>query len=135
MLVESDGTPWRLLVHAEDIARAFLAVLEAPREKVHNEAFNVGRTEENYQVRDVAAIVAEVVPGSHVTYKPGGGPDARCYRADFGKIRRHLPAFEPRWTVRDGVDQLYKRLPRTRLQHRRPRGRPLRAAAPHSLPD
>ena len=107
VLVESDGTPWRPLVHAEDIARAFLAVLEAPREKVHNEAFNVGRTEENYQVRDVAAIVAEVVPGSHVTYKPGGGPDARCYRADFGKIRRHLPAFEPRWTVRDGVDQLY----------------------------
>ncbi len=58
-------------------------------------------------MRDVAAIVAEVVPGSHVTYKPGGGPDARCYRADFGKIRRHLPAFEPRWTVRDGVDQPY----------------------------
>ena len=107
VLVESDGTAWRPLVHAEDIARAFLAVLEAPREKVHKEAFNVGRTEENYQVRDVAAIVADIVPGSHVTYKPGGGPDARCYRADFGKIRRHLPAFEPRWTVRDGVDQLY----------------------------
>ena len=108
VLVESDGTPWRPLVHAEDIARAFLAVLESPREDVHNEAFNVGCTEENYQVRDIAAIVAEVVPGSRVTYKPGGGPDARCYRADFAKIRRHLPAFEPRWTVRSGVEQLYE---------------------------
>ena len=105
--VESDGTPWRPLVHVEDICRAFVAVLHAPREAIHNEAFNVGRNEENYQVRDLAAVASEVVPGSRVEYAPGGGPDARCYRADFSKIRRLVPAFKPRWTVRDGAEELY----------------------------
>ena len=73
VLIASDGTPWRPLVHVEDICRAFIAVLEAPRELVHNQAFNVGRTEENYQIRDVASMVEEIVPGSRVKYAEGGG--------------------------------------------------------------
>lgn len=107
VLIQSDGTPWRPLVHAEDIARAFLAVLEAPRELVHNEAFNVGRNDENYQIRGLADMVQQVVPGSKVTYMPGGGPDPRCYRVDCTKIARTLPAFKPQWNARRGIEQLY----------------------------
>jgi nucleoside-diphosphate-sugar epimerase len=107
VLIMSDGTPWRPLVHIEDISRAFLAAAEAPREDVHNEAFNVGRTTENYRVSEVAEIVADVVPESSVVYNPGGGPDTRNYRVDCEKIARVLPAFEPRWTVRRGVEELY----------------------------
>jgi nucleoside-diphosphate-sugar epimerase len=107
VLIQSDGSPWRPLVHVEDICRAFLAVLHAARELVHNQAFNVGRTEENYRIREVAEIVREVVPGSVVTYAEGGGPDPRCYRVDCGKIARTLPEFQPQWTVRRGVEQLY----------------------------
>ena len=105
--VESDGTPWRPLIHVEDIARAFLAVLQAPRERVHNEAFNVGRTAENYQVRDVARMVAETVSGSRVCYAPGGGPDRRCYRVNCDKLASALPDFQPRFTVRTGIEELY----------------------------
>lgn len=115
ILMQSDGTPWRPLVHAEDIARAFLAVLEAPRELVHNEAFNVGRTEENYQIRDVAQIISEVVPDSRITYAPGGGPDTRCYRVDCSKIAERLPAFQPQWTVRRGAGELYEAYKRNGL--------------------
>src|SRR6267142_4963177 len=107
VLIQSDGTPWRPLVHVEDICRGFLAALHAPREVVHNEAFNVGRTEENYRIREVADIVCAVVPGSVVKYAEGGGPDLRCYRVDCGKIARTLPEFQPQWTVRRGVEQLY----------------------------
>jgi nucleoside-diphosphate-sugar epimerase len=107
VLIMSDGTPWRPLVHIEDISRAFLAALEAPRELVHDEAFNVGRSDENFQIRDVAAIVEEVVPGSVVEYAPGGGPDLRNYRVACSKIAEVLPAFQPEWTVRRGVDELY----------------------------
>jgi nucleoside-diphosphate-sugar epimerase len=103
----SDGTPWRPLVHVEDIAAAFLAILEAPRELVHGQAFNVGRTEENYRIREVAEMVREVVPGSEVTYAEGAGPDLRCYRVDCGKLAT-LPRLELRWTVRRGVEQLYE---------------------------
>jgi nucleoside-diphosphate-sugar epimerase len=106
-LVASDGTPWRPLVHVEDIARAFLAVLQAPRERVHNEAFNVGRTSENYQIRDVARMVAETVPGSRVRYAPGGGPDPRCYRVSCDKLARVVPEFRPRHDVRAGIEELY----------------------------
>jgi nucleoside-diphosphate-sugar epimerase len=105
--IKSDGTPWRPLVHVEDVSRAFVAVLEAPREKVHNEPFNVGITSENYQVRDVAAIVEEVVPGSRITYAEDAGPDKRNYRVGFEKLARTLPEFRPTWTVRRGVEQLY----------------------------
>jgi nucleoside-diphosphate-sugar epimerase len=106
VLIQSDGSPWRPLVHIEDIARAFIAALHAPRELVHNEAFNVGRSEENYRVRDLGALVEEVVPGSKVRYAEGGGPDPRCYRVDCGKIKRTLPEFQPQWTVRRGMEQL-----------------------------
>jgi len=108
VLIQSDGTPWRPLVHIEDIARAFLAVLEAPREAVHNEAFNVGRTEENYRVRDLARMVQEIVPGSQVRYAEGGGPDPRCYRVDCGKLARTLPQFQPQWTARTGMQELHE---------------------------
>lgn len=102
----SDGTPWRPLVHIEDISRAFLAALEAPLDAIHNEAFNVGRTEDNYRIRELAEIVSEVVPGCEITYEPGGGPDKRCYRVDCGKIARALPAFQPQWNARKGVEEL-----------------------------
>jgi nucleoside-diphosphate-sugar epimerase len=115
VLIMSDGTPWRPLVHIEDISRAFLAALEAPRELVHDEAFNVGRTEENFRIREVADVVEELVPGSVVEYAEGGGPDLRCYRVDCSKIARVLPAFRPEWTVRRGVEQLVAALTEARL--------------------
>jgi len=108
VLIKSDGMPWRPLVHIEDIARAFIAVLEAPRELVHNEAFNVGLTSENYRVREVAQMVAETVPGSRVTYAGDASPDARNYRVSCEKIRSRLPAYQPRWTVRQGIEQVYE---------------------------
>jgi nucleoside-diphosphate-sugar epimerase len=107
VLMQSDGTPWRPLVHVRDIAAAFLAVLEAPRQAVHNQAFNVGSTNENYQIRDVAAIVEEIVPGCTVRYLDGGGPDPRCYRVSCDKLRRAIPGYRTEWTVRRGVEELY----------------------------
>jgi len=107
VLIASDGTPWRPLVHIEDISRAFLAVLHAPREVVHNQSFNVGRTVENYQIRHIADMVKDVVPGSRIKYAEGGGPDPRCYRVNCDKIARTLSEFRPEWTVRRGVEQLY----------------------------
>jgi nucleoside-diphosphate-sugar epimerase len=112
VLLQSDGTPWRPLVHVEDICRAFLAVLHAPREVVHNEAFNVGRTEENYRVSQLADIVRDVVPGSRIEFAPGGGPDPRCYRVRCDKIAAAIPEFRPRWTVRAGIEDLYERFKR-----------------------
>jgi nucleoside-diphosphate-sugar epimerase len=112
VLIKSDGMPWRPLVHIEDIARAFVAVLEAPRELIHNEAFNVGMTSENYRVREVAEMVAQTVPGSKVTYAGDASPDARNYRVDCDKIRARLPAFQPQWTVRKGIEQVYETLRR-----------------------
>jgi nucleoside-diphosphate-sugar epimerase len=103
--LQSDGSPWRPLVHAEDIARAFLAVLEAQREVVHDRAFNIGRDEDVVQIRDVAARVAAALDAP-VTFAAGAGPDTRDYRVDFTRVRELLPAFEPQWTVADGIDQL-----------------------------
>jgi nucleoside-diphosphate-sugar epimerase len=107
VLIQSDGSPWRPLVHVEDISRAFLAVLQAPRETVHNQAFNVGSSEENYQIRALADMVQEIVPGSKVKYAKDGGPDPRCYRVDCSKITNVLPEFRPQWTVLRGVNELY----------------------------
>jgi nucleoside-diphosphate-sugar epimerase len=107
VLIKSDGSPWRPLVHIEDISRAFLAVLEAPRELVHNVAFNVGHTDENYRVREVAAIVEEIFAGSKVTYAEGASPDLRNYRVDCDKILETLPAYRPQWTVRKSVQELH----------------------------
>ncbi len=108
VLIKSDGTPWRPLVHIEDISRAFLAVLEAPRDAIHNEAFNVGRQGENYRVSQIAELVEAAVPKSRVTYAPGAEADKRDYRVNFDKIAATLPAFQPRWTVEAGVDELHE---------------------------
>jgi nucleoside-diphosphate-sugar epimerase len=114
--IKSDGTPWRPIVHIEDISRAFLAALAAPREAIHNQALNVGQTEENYRIRDLAEIVREVVPGSRVEYAEDGGPDPRCYRVDFGKIRRVLPEFKPQWNARRGAEELHDAYRAARLR-------------------
>jgi nucleoside-diphosphate-sugar epimerase len=106
--VKSDGTPWRPIVHIRDIAAAIVAVLEAPVEAIHNQTFNVGHTEENYRVSQLAEIVAETVPGSRIEYAPGGGPDLRCYRVSCEKIRRLVPPFVPQWTARKGAAELYE---------------------------
>ena len=100
------GTPWRALVHVRDLCLAFRSALEAPRDLVHNEAFNVGRTTENYRVREVAEMVEAAVPGSKLTYAEGGGPDPRCYRVDCGKLESTLPMYQPQWTVAKGVAEL-----------------------------
>lgn len=106
--IKSDGTPWRPIVHIRDIVAAVVAALDAPREVVHNQTFNVGRNDENFRIREIADIVAEVVPGCRVEYAPGGGPDLRCYRVSFDKINRILPAFRPQWTARMGAQELYE---------------------------
>lgn len=115
VLVKSDGLAWRPVVHVEDICLAFLAALEAPREAVHAEAFNVGQTEENYRIRELAEVVRETVPGCTIEFAAGGGADARNYRVDCSKIGSALPAFRPRWTVRDGVGALYDAYSRARI--------------------
>ena len=105
--IKSDGTPWRPIVHIRDIVAAALAAVEAPREAIHNQVFNVGLTEENFRIRELAEIVAETVPGCRIEYAPDGGPDKRCYRINFDKIRRMLPSFRPQWTARKGAQELY----------------------------
>jgi nucleoside-diphosphate-sugar epimerase len=107
IVVKSDGTPWRPIVHIRDITAAILSVLEAPLNLIHNEVFNVGRTEENYRVSQLAEIVGETVPGCRVEYATDGGPDKRCYRINCDKLRRVLPSFQPRWTARRGAQELY----------------------------
>jgi len=115
VFIKSDGTPWRPIVHIEDISRAFMAVLHAPRDKVHNAAFNVGSTEENYRVRDIADIVEETVPGCRIDYAEDGGPDKRCYRVNCDKIMKELPEFKPQWTARKGALELYETFKRIGL--------------------
>jgi len=106
--LKSDGTPWRPIVHVEDICRAYIAALQAPRETVHNQAFNVGLTTENYQIHELADMVQEIVPGCRVDFAADAGPDKRCYRVDCNKIARVLHGFKPQWTARRGVEQLYQ---------------------------
>jgi nucleoside-diphosphate-sugar epimerase len=106
--MQSDGTPWRPLTHIEDISRAFLAVVEAPREVIHDEAFNIGRDEDNHQVRDIARMVEEVVPDSTVSFAAGASPDKRSYRVSFAKAADGLPGFDPQWTVRKGIEEAYE---------------------------
>jgi nucleoside-diphosphate-sugar epimerase len=106
--LKSDGSPWRPITHIEDISRAFIAVLEAPQQLIHNESFNVGRTEENYRISELAEIVAETVPNCRVEYAPDAGPDKRNYRVDCNKIKEVLPKFEPQWDARRGAQELYQ---------------------------
>ena len=106
IFVKSDGTPWRPLVHIEDISRAYVALLHAPRERVHNQAFNVGRTQENYQIRDLVTMVAESIPGTVVRYAEDAGPDLRCYQVNCAKLETQIPGYQPKWTVRAGIDEI-----------------------------
>lgn len=107
VVVKSDGTPWRPIIHIRDIIAAMIAVLEAPRSSVHNATFNVGQTAENYRVSELAEIVAQTVPGSQIEYAPGGSPDKRCYRVTCDKIKNSLPNFSPQWTACKGAQELY----------------------------
>lgn len=106
ILMMSDGTPWRPLLHVQDFAAAFMAVVGAPAEQVNGEAFNVGRQSENYQIRDIAEIVREVLPGTEISYAEGAGPDPRCYRVDFSKLRQTFPDASLKWDVRRGIEEL-----------------------------
>jgi nucleoside-diphosphate-sugar epimerase len=112
----SDGMAWRPLVHADDIAAAFLALLEAPRDVVHNRAYNIGQSSENYLIRDVANLVAELVPGSRVTFADGASPDTRNYRVSCDLIAHEVPSFKPQWTVRSGIEQLVEEYQRHGLR-------------------
>ncbi|MFF4991655.1 NAD-dependent epimerase/dehydratase family protein [Streptosporangium saharense] len=104
--VLSDGTPWRPLVHAKDIAEAFVLALTAPREAVHSRAFNVGTEQNNVTVADIAAEVAEAVPGSTLVITGEAGADPRSYRVDFSRIRAALPGYEASWSVKAGAAEL-----------------------------
>lgn len=106
VLLQSDGQSWRPLVHVLDIAHAFAQTLAAPRETVHDEAFNVGRSTENYRIADVAKLVAEMVPDCVVTCGENAVPDIRNYLVDFTKIETQLPGYRPTWTVPAGITQL-----------------------------
>jgi len=108
VLLKSDGAAWRPIVHIEDISRAFMTVLNAPRDLVHNQVFNVGITEENYRIRELAEIVKETVPNSHIEYAKDAEPDKRSYRVDFSRIAQTLPDFKPQWNARRGAKQLYE---------------------------
>jgi len=107
ILLKSDGTSWRPIVHIEDISRAFIAALDAPEELVHNEVFNVGITEENYLIRELAEIVKNTVPNCNIKYSKDAGPDKRSYKVYFSKIKQTLPKFKPQWNARRGAKQLY----------------------------
>jgi nucleoside-diphosphate-sugar epimerase len=118
----SDGTPWRPLVHGLDISRAIISVLDAPREAVHNEVFNVGDTNHNYRVKEIAEIVAETIPGCQLSFGTSGS-DNRSYRVSFEKIQKHLSGFKCAWDARRGAQQLcelFKRIdmPPEVFQHR-----------------
>ena len=115
VLLKSSGTSWRPLVHIEDIAQAYLVALRAPDELVHNRAFNVGRTEENYRIRDVAELVRQRVPDTRVEFAADASPDHRNYRVSCDRIHRELPEFQPRWTVAEGIDEIYQAIRETAL--------------------
>ncbi|HVJ16972.1 MAG TPA: SDR family oxidoreductase [Polyangiaceae bacterium] len=108
VLMQSDGTPWRPLVHIRDIILAFRCVLDAPRDIIHDQAFNVGRTKENYRIREVAELVTDVVPNCVASFAQGATADLRNYRVDFSKIEKGLPGFKPTWTLRQGIEELHE---------------------------
>ncbi len=121
--IMSDGTPWRPLIHAEDISRAFLAVIEAPMEAVNGQAFNVGINSENYQIRDIAAIVAQAVGNCRVHITRENGRDERTYKVDFSKIYRQIPHFKPRWQLKEAVENIVESYRKTRMDEAKFRGR------------
>lgn len=108
--LKSDGSAWRPMVHVEDIALAFCAVLKAPLDTIHNQALNVGVTEENYQISELAQMIQSIIPDIQIKYADDAFQDTKSYRVNCDKIRRLLPLFEPRWTVHGGIEQLYRAL-------------------------
>jgi nucleoside-diphosphate-sugar epimerase len=106
--LKSDGSAWRPIVHIEDISRAFIAVLKADRQAVHNEAFNIGAPGENYRVRQIAEMVRDVVPNSELRFAEGASADTRCYCVNFDKAMSRLKHFHPQWTARKGVEECYE---------------------------
>jgi nucleoside-diphosphate-sugar epimerase len=108
VFLKGDGTAWRPLVHIRDISRAFLSVLQTPRERVHNEAFNIGQSTENYRIRDLAEVVSQVVPESRVEFAAGATADTRCYRVSCDKALKVLQDFTPSWNIRTGAEELYE---------------------------
>jgi nucleoside-diphosphate-sugar epimerase len=108
IMMESDGSPWRPLVHVEDISKAFAAVLEAPREQIHNKAFNVGLTKGNIQIKDIAKIVSETIPNCQIEFAQGASPDTRCYKVNCNRLPQILPNFQPQWNIRRGAREVYE---------------------------
>lgn len=106
--IMSDGTPWRPLVHSEDIARATVAVVEAPKEEVNGKSWNVGQNSENFQIKDVAKMVGEVIPDCKVVITGEHGGDSRSYRVDFSKIAKELPGFKPKWKLKEAIKDIYR---------------------------
>jgi len=106
--IMSDGTPWRPLIHAEDIARAFIAVIESPKERVNQQSYNVGQNSENYQIKDIAKIVGGIIPDCEVEITGEHGSDSRSYRVDFTKIQNELPNFKPKWKLKEAVENIYQ---------------------------
>ena len=133
--LKSDGSPWRPIVHIEDISRAFIAALEAPIEVVSNQAFNVGQTAHNYRIREIAQVVAEVVPRARIEFAEDAGPDTRSYRVSFEKIAKLLPSFKPIWDVRKGAEQVYAAYRSIGPDARGIRGAPLPADQPYPNAD
>lgn len=117
VVVHSDGKPWRPVVHVQDVARAFMTVLEAPLEKVHNQAFNTGANELNHQIIELAEIAAKTVPGCKLDLKAQSGADQRTYKADFGKFARTFPEFKFKWNAEEGAAELYRGLKTVGLKH------------------
>lgn len=107
VLLKSDGSAWRPFVHIQDISRAFIAALKAPKDVVHNQVFNVGKNEDNFRIRQVAEIIKQIVPNSEIKYVEGAEPDQRSYKVEFNKIASALPEFKPQWSVPLGAKQLY----------------------------
>ncbi len=105
--IMSDGNPWRPLIHAEDIARAFIAVVEAPKEKVNGQSFNTGQNEENYRVKDIAEMIGKIVPDCKIVITGEHGSDSRSYKVNFSKIKNTLPNFKPAWNLEQGIMQIF----------------------------
>jgi nucleoside-diphosphate-sugar epimerase len=119
----SDGTPWRPIVHAEDIARAFIAVIEAPGERVNRQAFNVGIDSENYRIKEIAEIIGQMIPFCEIVITGEHGPDSRSYRVDFGKIKKQLPEFKPIWNLKKGIHQIHENYHRYKMDDKKFNGR------------
>lgn len=121
--IMSDGTPWRPLIHAEDIARGFLAVIESPIELINKQAFNVGMNSENFQIKEIAIMVANAVPGCRIKITKEHGSDTRTYKVDFSKIQKGLPSFKPRWRLREAIEDIVESYKKNQMDELKFHGR------------